>query len=104
MKKYIPLYAAVIIIFSILIAAKPVISSIYGAIEPPEGALKVLAIKEKDTIAVIPHDGKFSIKVTGGTWKLYFVAAHPYKDKMVENIAVQDNLSTDAGFITLSKD
>lgn len=104
MKKLILIFAAAIIAFKFFIAANPVITSIYGAIDPPDAASKVLAIKEKDTLMVVPQDGKFSIKVTGGgTWKLYVVAAHPYKDKQVENIQVQDDRSSDVGVIGLSK-
>jgi len=79
------------------------ITSIYGSVDPAESVSKVMAIKDKDTLVVIPHDGIFSIKVTSGTWKLYFTAVSPYQDMYAENIKVQDDLSTNVGVIRLKK-
>jgi len=105
MKKIISISIIVIFISGIFIFSRRGITSIYGTIDPPESVSKVLAIKEKerDTVVVIPHDGRFSIKVTAGIWKLYFVAVSPYQDEYAENIRVQDDRSTDVGIIRLTK-
>jgi len=105
MKKIISIFLVAILIVSAFIFSRKGITSIYGTIDPPESVSKVLAIKEKDkdTVAVIPHDGRFSIKVTAGTWKLYFVAVSPYQDEYAENIKVIDDRSTDVGIIRLTR-
>jgi hypothetical protein len=103
MKKYIAIALIVLFICAAFIPSRKVITSIYGTIDPPGSVTKVMAIKErdKDTVVVIPADGRFSIKVTSGVWKLYFVAASPYKDMYAENIRVTDDKSTDVGVIRL---
>lgn len=105
MKKLILVSITVILILGSFIFSRRGITSIYGTIDPAESVSKVLAIKEKDrdTVVVVPHDGRFSIKVTAGTWKLYFVAVSPYEDEYAENIRVQDDRSTDVGIIRLTK-
>jgi len=105
MKKIISISLVAIFILSGFIFSRRSISSIYGTIDPPESVVKVMAIKEKerDTVVVFPHDGRFSIKVTSGTWKLYFVAVSPYQDMYAENIRVRDDRSTDVGIIRLPK-
>jgi hypothetical protein len=96
------IFCILIFLIGAFIPARPVLSSIYGSIEPQNAASKVLAINAKDTFAVIPQDGKFSVAVPGGTWKLYIQAIKPFKDITVENIAVIEGKSTDAGVIRLT--
>jgi heme/copper-type cytochrome/quinol oxidase subunit 2 len=100
MKKFIIIVLIAIFICSAFLTYRT-ITSIYGTIDPPESVSKVIAIKEKDSLVVIPSDGRFSIKVTAGTWRLYFVALSPYKDMFAENIRVRDDRSTDVGVIRL---
>ena len=98
MKKYLIIILIAVFICSTFISSRS-ISSIYGAIEPPESVVKVIAIKDKDSLVVIPHDGRFSIKVTAGVWKLYLVASSPYKDMHVDHVNVTEGMSTDVGVI-----
>lgn len=105
MKKIVLICTIAFVLVVISSAFKPghrYITSIYGSIDPPGSVSKVMAIKEKDTVVVVPHDGRFSIKVTGGIWKLYFVARDPYKDMYAEDIRVTDDRSTDVGVIRLT--
>ena len=78
-------------------------SSIYGTIEPPDGVKKVMAISGRDTVVVIPQNGKFSIAVYGGIWKLFIQAIPPYRDINTEHFKVTDGISRDAGIIRLTK-
>ena len=97
------IFCILIFLIGAFIPVRHSLTSIYGSIEPQDAARKVLAIQAKDTFAVIPIAGKFSIAVSAGTWKIYIQAASPFKDKTVENIHVEDGRSTDAGVIRLSK-
>jgi len=103
MKKSIRIVLIAICICSAFIFSRHGITSIYGAVDPPESVVKVMAIKDRDTLVVIPHDGRFSIKVTAGTWKLYFSAASPYQDTYVDQVQVKDDLATDVGLVKLKK-
>ncbi|HLG41453.1 MAG TPA: hypothetical protein VI461_17365, partial [Chitinophagaceae bacterium] len=78
-------------------------SSIYGTIDPPDGAQKIWAINGTDSFSAVPVMGKFSLDVKPGNWALKVVAIKPYKDAIVENILVQENQSTDAGVIKLQE-
>ena len=82
---------------------EPVLSSIYGDIEPPEAAKMVWAISGKDSLSVAPETGKFSIAVTPGTWTIHVEAASPYRDIILENIVVTEGKATNAGVIRMSK-
>jgi len=104
MKKLILFICIIFFAVSAFIPRGHFISSIYGTIEPAEGAKKVWAIKGTDTLTVIPEAGKFSIAVTGGIWKLHIEAMPPYKNADVDNIRVEEGKSTDAGLITLKSD
>ena len=103
MKKFIAIALVAIFICSAFIPSRRGITSIYGIIDPPESCVKVVAIKDWDSVVVIPHDGRFSIKVTTGTWKLYFQASSPYKDMYLGNVQARDDQSTDVGLIRMEK-
>lgn len=84
--------------------SRPAKSSIYGTIDPTDGAKKVWAISGTDSASAIPSMGKFSIDVDPGTWMVYVEAVKPYKNATVSNILVQENQSTDAGVIKLEQE
>ena len=96
------IFCILIFLIGAFIPVRHSLSSIYGSIEPQDAAKKVFAIQARDTFAVIPIAGKFSIAVSAGTWKLYVQAAKPFKDVTVENILVVEGKSTDAGVVRLS--
>lgn len=76
-------------------------SGIHGTITPPEGAKKVWAIGEKDSVSAMPQTGNFMMDVKPGNWKLHIQAVPPYKDAVVENLHVKEGQYTDAGVIQL---
>ena len=96
------IFCILIFLIGAFIPVRQTLSSIYGSIEPPDAAEKVLAIQAKDTFVVIPNAGQFSIAVPAGTWKLNIQAAKPYRDVTVENIQVAEGKSTSAGLIRLN--
>ena len=95
------IFCTLVFLIGAFIPSRPSLSSIYGTIEPQGAATKVLAISAKDSFAVIPQEGKFSIAVSAGNWKLYIQAVKPFKDISVENITVEEGKSTDIGVIQL---
>ena len=104
MKKLLIFMTVALLILSAFISKTKLITSIYGTIEPAEGAGKVWAVSGKDSVAVIPQAGKFSVAVgKAGTYKIFIQAIRPFKDAVVDNIKVEDGKSADAGIITLSK-
>ena len=98
------IFCVLIFLIGAFMPARPALSSIYGSIEPQDAARKVLAINGKDSFAVIPQAGKFSIAVSAGTWKIYVQAVKPFKDVNIENVRVDEGRSTDAGVIKLKSD
>lgn len=78
-------------------------SSIYGYFDPPGAVKKVSAINGTDTVVVIPQQGRFSIAVHGGVWKLYIEAVPPYLDITTEYFKVTEGFSTDVGTVRLTK-
>jgi hypothetical protein len=105
MKKIgIMLCAATIIATSAFVARKNAMSGINGTVAPADGASKVWAISGKDSVAVVPAAGKFSLNVKPGSWKVYVQAVKGYKDAAVENIVVENDRYTDAGEIKLTSD
>jgi hypothetical protein len=101
MKKLLVLICAAFFIVSAF-SSRNFISSIYGTIEPAEGAKKVWAVNGMDSVSIVPESGKFSIAVTAGKWKLTVEANRPYQDAVIENINVEEGKSTDAGIIRLT--
>ena len=82
---------------------KNILAHINGSIVPAEGAKKVWAINEDETVCVTPQSGKFSIPVKAGKWKLHIEAMNHYKYKVVDDIFVGEGRSADAGIIRLAK-
>ena len=104
MKNTSVIFCILIFLIGAFIPARHSLSSVYGSIEPEDAAKKVLAINGKDSLAVVPQAGKFSVALSAGNWKLYFQAEKPFKDVTVENIRVEEGRSTGAGVIYLKKE
>jgi hypothetical protein len=101
MKKLIIVLSTVLIVMSAFISHYEFKSGIQGTIEPPEGVKKVWAISGTDSMSTVPLNGKFSMDVKAGNWKLYIEAVQPYKNTVVESVLVVDGQYTDAGVIKL---
>ena len=105
MKKSIIIVSVIFLVFSAFITKRNFITSIYGTIEPAEGASLVWAVNNKDSVSVVPESGKFSIAVAkAGKYKVLVKAVKPFKDMVLENITVEDGKSTNAGVISLSRE
>lgn len=96
------IFCILIFLIGAFIPARPVLSNIYGSVQPQNAATKVLAINAKDTLAFVPVEGKFAIPVSGGTWKLFIQTSKPFKDVTLKNIQVAERRSTDVGVIRIS--
>ena len=96
------IFCILIFLIGAFIPARPVLSNIYGSIQPHNAAIKVLAINAKDTLSFVPIEGKFAVAVPGGTWKLFIQASKPFKDDTLKNIQVAERRSTDVGIIRLT--
>jgi len=102
MKKLIIVLSVVMVLASAFISHHVWKSGISGAIEPADGAKKVWAINGSDSTSAVPVQGKFSIELKPGNWKLYVEAVQPYKNTTVESVLVIDGQYTDAGVIKLA--
>lgn len=76
-------------------------SGIYGTVEPPDGAKRIWVISGRDSVSTMPVDGKFSIEVKAGTWRVVVQAIDANKNTSIDNVVVLDNQFTDVGVIRL---
>ena len=75
---------------------------IQGKVTPAEGAKEVVAVVGTDTLRSQINNGAFVFSsVKKGTYTVWFKANAPYKDTLVENVAVTDSATTDIGEIKL---
>ena len=77
-------------------------SGITGKIAPAEAAQSVWAISGTDTVKGTISSGSFNISAKPGTYKLMVDAKEPYKDAVLENIQVTDQM-LDVGEIQLQQ-
>jgi hypothetical protein len=75
---------------------------ISGTIDPADAVYKVVAIKDNDSTAVIPSNGKFAMNLKPGTWILTVEAISPYKNHS-QSVLVLEGGPTDLGVIKLIK-
>lgn len=78
-------------------------SGIQGSVDPPDGAKRMWAVSNRDTIPVVPSSGNFLIEVKPGTWSLFVEAKSPYSNAQRDNIVVTDGQITDIGIIKLGE-
>lgn len=77
---------------------------IQGKITPAEGIEKVLAVSGRDTLTAEINNNNIAFRnVKTGTYLLLIKAKAPYKDTLVENVAVIDSTVTDFGEIKLDQ-
>jgi hypothetical protein len=78
--------------------------SIKGTVTPPEGAARVWAISNTDTLKAAVEKGAFVIpNVKAGTYRLIIEANPPFKNTAKDGIAVTDGQATDVGEIKLQQ-
>ena len=81
-------------------------STIIGRINPVDAAEMLWAINTNniDSIKVTPSvDGRFSITVKPGTYRVVVIAKPPYKNTAVENVLAREGETADTGEITILK-
>jgi hypothetical protein len=77
--------------------------AIVGSISPADGVESVWAVSKTDSVkAVVINTGSFSMSVRPGIYKVIVDAKAPYKDVVLSNIDVKDQLM-DVGEIVLQK-
>src|SRR4051812_4760145 len=104
MKKIIVFLCIALFALSSYILPKNFVSSIYGTIEPADAAKMVWAVNGKDSVSLVPQDGKFSLAVSAGIWRLHIEAVKPYKDVTIDSIKVTEGKASDAGVIRMSRE
>jgi hypothetical protein len=78
--------------------------TIKGKVSPKEGALRVWAESDKDTLHATIDNGVFEIgNAKPGIYKIVIEAKPPYKNSTKEGVTVSDGESTDIGEIMLDK-
>jgi hypothetical protein len=81
-------------------------STIIGRINPVDGAELLWAIHTNNVDSVkatTASDGRFSITVKPGTYRIVVIAKPPYKNAAVENVLAREGETADTGEITLLK-
>ncbi len=78
-------------------------SSITGKVSPADGVESVWAISGTDSVKSGLNAGSFTLSVKSGTYKVIIDAKDPYKDVLLDNIAVKDDQPADIGEIVLQK-
>ena len=98
--------ALLISIISCLFAFSFRQSTIIGRINPVDGAELLWAINTNNIDSVkstAGTDGRFSITVKPGTYRIVVIAKPPYKNTTVENVLAREGEMADTGEITLLK-
>ncbi len=101
MKKLFLILAAGLIFSSSFTMAKTE-PGITGTIEPVDAVNKVWAIKDNDSVSVVPVNGRFSLTLKPGNWTLVVEAINPYKNH-AQTVLVLEGGATDVGAIKLQK-
>jgi ABC-type uncharacterized transport system ATPase subunit len=86
-----------------LMAFKTVkLGAITGKINPPDGAKQVYILKDKDTLKAILTNGFFKFSnLKQGVYNVQIIANEPYRNTLIENVAVKDSSTTNIGEIKL---
>ena len=81
-------------------------STITGKVNPVDGVEMIWAINSinnSDSTRTTTADGKFTLSVKPGTYRIVVVAKPPYKNTIVENVIAREGETTDTGEITLTR-
>jgi hypothetical protein len=78
-------------------------NTINGKVNAPNALQFVWAIQGKDSVIVGGVDGTFSLKVKPGIWTVLLHTKNPYKNRVIENVVVNEGRSTDLGEIILQQ-
>ena len=78
-------------------------SVITGKVHPAEGAEMVWVFSTKDSLKSGLVNGQFYFDVMPGVYKLVVDAKDPYKDVLLDNLAVKAEETLDVGEIILKQ-
>lgn len=79
-------------------------SGIMGKISPVGAATEVLAVSGTDTLKTVVSNGSFVLSpIKPRTYTIWIKANAPYRDSLIENVAVIDSAITDIGEIKLER-
>ena len=104
--KKLSVFCVALILSSILFVAFTFVKlgGIVGRIGPSDAAISVSLITGQDTTSVPVNQGSFSFsKLKEGVYTLVIKANAPYKDAVIENVAVKDSTTTDMGEVRLKQ-
>lgn len=80
------------------------LSGIIGKITPGDAATTVLLVAAKDTLNTQINQGAFTFtNLKEGVYTVVVKANAPYKDTVIEKVAVKDSATTDLGEIKLQQ-
>jgi len=102
--KKLSIILSLIVVLSIgLIAFKNIrLGGIMGKITPVDGASSVSVVAGTDTLKAQINQGTFGFtNLKQGVYTIWIKGNAPYKDAMIENVAVKDSATTDLGEIKL---
>ncbi|PWS28024.1 carboxypeptidase regulatory-like domain-containing protein [Pedobacter yonginense] len=102
--KKLSIFLSLIVILSIgLIAMKNIrLGGIMGKIAPLDAASSVSIVSGTDTLKAQINQGVFGFtNLKQGVYTIWIKGNAPYKDTMIENVAVKDSATTDLGEIKL---
>lgn len=80
------------------------VGGIIGRITPTDAAAGVSLVAGTDTLKVQISQGAFAFtNLKEGVYTVWIKANAPYKDALIENVAVKDSATTDLGEIKLQQ-
>lgn len=94
--------SASLAIAALLVCSKPK-SAITGKVSPIDGADIVWVLSTKDSLKSGLSNGQFYFDVVPGVYKLIVDAKEPYKDVLLENLAIKADETLDVGEIVLKQ-
>lgn len=104
--KKLSVFCMALILSSVLFVAFTFVKSgsIAGRVSPADAVSGVSLIAGQDTMTVTVNQGNFSFtNLKEGVYTLVIKANAPYKDAVIENVAVKDSSTTDVGEIKLKQ-
>lgn len=78
-------------------------TAIIGKVVPQDAVELIWAISGQDTVKTSPVSGGFALQVKPGNYKVVIDAKDPYKDWVMENVAIAEGETRDLGEIALEQ-
>lgn len=104
--KKLSVFCVALILSSILFVAFTFVRAggIVGRVSPQDAVTSVSLVTGSDTVKVQINQGAFSFtNLKEGVYTILVKANPPYKDSIIENVAVKDSTTTDLGEIKIQQ-